>query len=134
MSDTPTRDAKLVEYLNDAYAQEKQLEATLAAHAEVATHDAYAARLKDHLKETKAHATKLSRRIKQLGGEPGSVATAGPDGLGRFAGNVSETLGKAKSAAEDKLHAVRRLGDQERMLRNARAEYADEARRSPTTP
>ena len=29
MSDTPTRDAKLVQFLNEAYAKEKQLETSL---------------------------------------------------------------------------------------------------------
>ena len=70
MADTPTRDAKLVQFLNEAYAKEKQLETSLEAHVEVTTHDDYAKRLKDHLKETKSHATQLSRRIKQLGGTP----------------------------------------------------------------
>ena len=71
MSDTPTRDAKLVQFLNEAYAKEKQLETSLQAHVEVTTRDDYAKRLKDHLKETKSHATQVSRRIKQLGGQPG---------------------------------------------------------------
>ena len=51
----------------------------------------------------------------------------GPDGLGRLAETVSEKLGKAKAAAQGPLDAVRRSGEQERMLRNARVEYADEA-------
>ena len=42
MADTPTRDAKLVQFLNEAYAKEKQLETSLEAHAAVATHDGYA--------------------------------------------------------------------------------------------
>ena len=61
MSDTPTRDAKLVQFLNEAYAKEKQLETALQAHVEVTTRDDYAKRLKDHLKETKSHATQVSR-------------------------------------------------------------------------
>jgi ferritin-like metal-binding protein YciE len=127
MSDTPTRDAKLVQYLNEAYAKEKQLESSLQTHVAATSRDDYAKRLKDHLKETKSHATQVARRIKQLGGSPETVSIPGPDGLGRMAENVAEKLGKAKAAAQDQLHTVRGTGEQEQMLQNARAEYADEA-------
>jgi len=127
MPDTPTRDAKLVQYLNEAYAKEKQLELSLEAHADVTTRDDYAKRLKDHLKETKSHATQLSRRIKQLGGNPETVSVPGPEGLGKMAESVTEKLGKAKAAAHGSLQTMRREGEQERMLHNARIEYADEA-------
>src|SRR6185295_396784 len=118
---------KLVQFLNEAYAKEKQLETSLQAHVEVTTHDDYAKRLKDHLKETKSHATQLSRRIKQLGGDPATVSVPGPDGLGHAAESVAEKLGKAKAAVQAPLDTVRRTGEQERMLRNARVEYAEEA-------
>ena len=100
MADTPTRDAKLVEFLNEAYAKEKQLETSLEAAMEATTHDAYAKRLSDHLKETKSHGTQVSRRIKQLGGSAETVSVPGPEGLGRFARNVSEKLDQAKAAAQ----------------------------------
>jgi len=127
MGDTPTRDAKLVAFLNEAYAKEKHVEAALEAHAGVTTHDGYAKRLQDHLKETRSHATQLSRRIKQLGGTPVTVSVPGPEGVGRLAESVSEKLGKAKAAAQAPMQAMRGTGEQERMLDNARAEYADEA-------
>ena len=127
MSDTPTRDAKLVQYLNEAYAKEKQLETSLQAHADATTREDYAKRLKDHLKETKSHATQVARRIKQLGGNPETVSVPGPEGLGKMAETVSEKLGKAKAAAHGPLQAMRGAGEQEKMLHNARAEYADEA-------
>ena len=132
MSDTPTRDAKLVDFLNEAYATETQVETALQAHIQVTTHDGYAQRLKDHLKETKSHATRLSRRIKQLGGTPSTVSVPGPDSLGRLAENVSEKLTKAKAAAQGPMDAVRGAGEQEKMLHNARAEFADEAQEIAT--
>ncbi len=132
MGDTPTRDAKLVEFLNEAYSKERQVETALETHLEHTTHDGYAKRLKDHLKETKSHATQLSRRIKQLGGTPSTVSVPGPDGVGRFAESVSEKLGKAKAAAQGSMHAVRGEGEQGKMLHNARAEYADEAQEIAT--
>ena len=132
MSDTPTRDAKLVQYLNEAYAKERQLEPSLRAHAELTTRNDYLQRLKDHLKETKSHATKLSRRIKQLGGTPETITVPGPEGLGKMAESVSEKLGKAKAAVQGTLQTVRGEGEQETMLHNARLEYAEEAQEIAT--
>jgi ferritin-like metal-binding protein YciE len=127
MTATPTRDAKLVEMLNEAYTKEKQLEVALGAHVEMTTRDDYAKRLKDHLKETKSHASRVSQRIKQLGGTPETVSLPGPEGLTKAAESVSNVLGKAKAAAQGPLHAVRGSGEQERMLNNARTEYQEEA-------
>jgi ferritin-like metal-binding protein YciE len=127
MTATPTRDAKLVEMLNEAYTKEKQLEVALGAHAEMTTRDDYAKRLKDHLKETKSHASRVSQRIKQLGGTPETVSLPGPEGLTKAAESVSNVLGKAKAAAQGPLHVVRGSGEQERMLHNARTEYQEEA-------
>jgi ferritin-like metal-binding protein YciE len=127
MTATPTRDAKLVEMLNEAYTKEKQLEVALGAHVEMTTRDDYAKRLKDHLKETKSHASRVSQRIKQLGGTPETVSLPGPEGLTKAAESVSNVLGKAKAAAQGPLHVVRGSGEQERMLHNARTEYQEEA-------
>ena len=127
MTETPHRDAKLVELLNEAYAKEKQLESALDAHIRVTTRDDYAKRLKAHLKETKAHATQVSTRIKQLGGNPETVSLPGPEGLSRAAESVSEMVGKAKAAAQAPMHTVRGSGEQEKMLHNARVEYQQEA-------
>ena len=132
MSDTPTRDAKLVQLLNEAYAKEKQLETSLQAHVDVTTREDYAKRLKDHLKETKSHATQVARRIKQLGGNPETVSVPGPEGLGKMAESVAGRFEKAKAAAQGPLHSVRGTGEQEKMLHNARAEYADEAQEIAT--
>jgi ferritin-like metal-binding protein YciE len=127
MTATPTRDAKLVEMLNEAYTKERQLEVALGAHVEMTTRDDYAKRLKDHLKETKSHASRVSQRIKQLGGTPETVSLPGPEGLTKAAESVSNVLGKAKAAAQGPLHVVRGSGEQERMLHNARTEYQEEA-------
>jgi ferritin-like metal-binding protein YciE len=132
MSETPTRDAKLVQFLNEAYAKEKQLETSLEVHAEATPRDDYAKRLKDHLKETKSHATQVARRIKQLGGNPETVSIPGPEGLGRMAESVADKVGKAKAAAQGPLQTVRGSGEQEKMLHNARTEYADEAQEIAT--
>jgi ferritin-like metal-binding protein YciE len=49
-----TRDAKLIQYLNEAYGKEKELETALQAHIRMTKRPPYKKRLQDHLKETKA--------------------------------------------------------------------------------
>src|SRR6266576_4530384 len=63
------RDIKLIQYLNEAYGKEKQLETALEAHIAMTTRAPYKKRLQQHLRETKAHARDVKRRIKQLGGK-----------------------------------------------------------------
>jgi ferritin-like metal-binding protein YciE len=127
MSETPTRDAKLVALLNEAFIKEQQLESALEAHIPMAIRDDYAKRLKDHLKETKSHATQVSRRIKQLGGDPQTASLARPEGLSKAADSVSGVVEKARAAARDPRHALEGTGEQEKMLRNVRSEYQEEA-------
>ena len=111
MADLNERDAKLVQYLNEAYGKEKELELSLEAHIGMTTKAPYRKRLKAHLKETKGHAKALERRIKKLGG--GAQLTQ----------NVA---GKLKAAAKGPLHMVRGSGEQEKMLKNAKTEYWNE--------
>ncbi len=111
MSDLNQRDAKLVQYLNEAYGKEKELETSLEAHIAMTTKAPYRKRLKQHLKETKSHAKQLERRIKKLGGGGHAVQTI---------------VAKATAAAKGPLHAVRGSGEQEKMLKNAKTEYFNE--------
>src|SRR2546421_9988803 len=62
------RDIKLIQYLNEAYGKEKQLETALEAHIAMTTRAPYKKRLQQHLRETKAHGRDVQRRIKQRGG------------------------------------------------------------------
>ena len=125
MSETPTKDAKLVQYLQEANAKEKELEAALAAHIEMtdlADRKAYKNRLKEHLKETRGHSKALERRIKKLGGSGGLVEGALATGAKATAGAV----GQVKSAAKGPLHMVRCTSDEEKLLKNAKTEYWNE--------
>ena len=75
MSDPNERDSKLVQYMNDAFAKERELESALVEQIEAAVKVPQKKRLKKLLKETKAHAKTLERRIKKLGGK-GALADA----------------------------------------------------------
>ena len=111
MADMNERDAKLVQYLSEAYGKERELETTLQAHIAMTTRRPYKKRLQQHLRETKAHAKAVERRIKKLGG----------------GGQSTQTLvGKAMAAAKGPMHMVRGTGEQEKMLKNAKTEYFNE--------
>jgi ferritin-like metal-binding protein YciE len=119
------RDAKLIQYLNEAYGKEKQLETALMAHITLTTRPPYKKRLQEHLKETKNHAKQLARRIKQLGGTAEVGANLpGPDSVTEAVANVA---GRAVAAAQGPLHALRGTGEAEKMLKNAKDEYHEEA-------
>jgi len=111
MADLNERDTKLVQYLSEAYGKERELETALEAHIAMTTKVSYAKRLKQHLRETKAHAKGLERRIKKLGGGGQMTQTA---------------VGKVMAAAKGPLHMIRGSGEQEKMLKNAKTEYFNE--------
>src|SRR6478672_10296993 len=69
MADLTARDTVLVKYLNEAYGKEKQLETILQAQIGRTDNMPIKKRLREHLKETKAHARSVQSRIKALGGK-----------------------------------------------------------------
>lgn len=111
MADPNQRDAKLIQYMQEAYGNEQELELAIQADILITTKDPYKKRLKGHLKETKAHAKALERRIKKLGG--GGTT-------------VQSLVGKATAAAKAPLHMVRGSGENEKMLKNAKTHYTAE--------
>jgi ferritin-like metal-binding protein YciE len=111
MADMNERDAKLVQYLSEAYGKERELEAALQAHIAMTAKGPYKKRLQQHLKETKAHAKQVERRIKKLGGGGQTLQSV---------------VGKVTAAAKGPLHAVRGDSEQEKMLKNAKTEYFNE--------
>ncbi|HEX3801205.1 MAG TPA: DUF892 family protein [Solirubrobacteraceae bacterium] len=126
MTDLSARESKLVQYLNEAYGKEKELETALAAHIAMTTRAPYKKRLREHLTETKRHARELEKRVKRLGGTPQTVPIEGLDPIAKGAGAAVELAGRAAAAAQGPLHAIRGTGEQEKMLKNAKSEYADE--------
>ena len=126
MADINTRDTKLIQYLNEAYGKEKELETALQAHIGMTTRAPYKKRLKQHLKETKGHARSVERRIKQLGGKAEATPVPAPGPVADAAGAVTAAASKAVAAAQGPLHAVRGTGEGEKMLKNAKTEYFNE--------
>jgi ferritin-like metal-binding protein YciE len=126
MSDINTRDTKLIQYLNEAYGKEKELETALQAHIRMTTRAPYKKRLQQHLKETKGHARAVQRRIKQLGGKAETAPVPAPGPVADAAGAVTSVASKTVAAAKGPLHAVRGTGETEKMLKNAKTEYFNE--------
>jgi len=121
MAELNERDTKLVQYLNEAYGKEKQLETALEAHIAMTTRAPYKKRLQQHLKETKAHARDVERRIKKLGGQ------AGGEGVTGAANTLQAAANKAAALAQGPLHTARGTSEQEKLLKNAKTEFQDEA-------
>jgi ferritin-like metal-binding protein YciE len=123
MAELNARDAKLVQFLNEAHAKEAELEADLAAHISLTQKAPYKKRLQQHLKETKDHKRRVAQRIKQIGGQPsaGLRAPGVPEAVGELAGKgiaaVKGQVGIARAALTEQA---------ETHLRNAREELREE--------
>jgi ferritin-like metal-binding protein YciE len=123
VADLNERDAKLVQWLNEAYSKEAELEADLTAHVALTEKTAYKKRLQQHLKETRDHKRRVSSRIKKLGGSPasGPSVPGAPDALGEVAGKavaaVKGQVGTARAAVTEQA---------ETHMRNAQEELREE--------
>jgi ferritin-like metal-binding protein YciE len=118
MPDLNERDAKIVQYLQEAHSKERELETALEVHIEETTRMPYKKRQRQHLTETRRHAKSLEKRIKQLGGD-GSI-------LSDAASLASAAVGVGRAAAKAPIEIVRGTGEQEKMLKNAKDEYMQE--------
>ena len=121
--DLTARDAKLVQWLNEAHAKEAELEADLNAHIRLTQKAAYKKRLQAHLKETKEHKRAVARRIKALGG----VASTGPDVPG-VPTALGEAAGKTVAAVKGQVGVARAAVTEqsETHMRNAQEELREE--------
>ena len=123
MTDLNERDAKLVQWLNEAHAKEAELEADLTAHIALTEKKTYKKRLQQHLKETKDHKRRVASRIKALGGS----ATSGPNVPGA-PNALGEVAGKAVAAVKGQVGTARAAVTEqaETHLRNAQEELREE--------
>lgn len=124
MSELSAAEQKIVDYLAEAHTNERRLEAALAEHAKIAEPAKFRRQVQKHEKETRGHAQAIERRIKQLGASPdGGLSARAPEAV-QAAQSVAR---KAVSLAQEGLDTVRGTSDQERAVKTARAEYAEEA-------
>ena len=123
MADLNERDTKLVQWLNEAYSKEAELEADLTAHITLTEKKSYKKRLQEHLKETRDHKRRVSSRIKALGGSAASGPNlpGAPEALG-------EVAGKAVAAVKGQVGTARAVITEqaETHMRNAQEELREE--------
>lgn len=117
--DVNARDAKLIQWLEEAHAKESELITDLSLHIKATEKMAYKKRLRQHLSETRDHRKKVAARIKKLGGSAGSSGVPEP---------VSTVAGKAVSAVKGQVGAARTAltSQPETHLRNAQEELREE--------
>src|SRR3954464_5539438 len=120
MADLTARDAVLIQYLNEAYGKEKQLETVLQAQIGRTQNMTIKKRLREHLKETKAHARSVQSRIKSLGGKAEEGNLPGPAALGEALGAGNAAANKAAAAEKGPVQVLRGTGVADNELRNMR--------------
>src|SRR3954452_15832394 len=120
MADLTARDAVLIKYLNEAYGKEKQLETVLQAQIGRTQNMTIKKRLREHLKETKAHARSVQSRIKALGGKADAGKVPGPEA-------ITSLANKAMAAAKGPAQILRGSGVADNELRNMRDAFWNEA-------
>jgi ferritin-like metal-binding protein YciE len=127
MPETTARELKLIQYLNEAYGKEKQLETVLQAQIKLvkaAGRKPLEKRLTEHLRETRAQAKGLEKRIKALGGKAETSNIPGPDAA---VGAATSLANKAIAAAKGPIQALRGTSPADNLLRNIRDAYWNEA-------
>ena len=110
---------KIVQYLNEAHAAELALVSTLRAHIAMTPRGEYRSGLERHLGETKDHAQRIQRRVRQLG--------AGRNPLQAGLGLAQSMVGQAMVMTKGPLDMVRGFSPEEKLLKNAKDECATEA-------
>ncbi|MGI8863872.1 MAG: DUF892 family protein [Solirubrobacteraceae bacterium] len=118
------RDTKLVQWLNEAYAKEAELEVDLTAHIALTQKMTYKKRLRAHLTETKDHKKRVAARIKALGGGKPASGLQIPGAPVA----VSEVAGKAVSLVKGQVGTARAAVTEqpETHMRNAQEELREE--------
>ena len=110
---------KLLQYLNEAHATEVALIRVLQSQIAMTPRGSYRTGLESHLAETREHADRVQRRLKDLGQGRRPVTAA--------VGAVESVVGQALALAKTPLDLVRGDSGEEKVLKNAKDAAATEA-------
>jgi len=110
---------KVVQYLNEAHATEQALTRVLQSQIAMTPRGAYRTALETHLRETRAHAERVARRLEGLG--------QGSNPLLAVVGAVDAVVGQALALGKTPFDLLRGSGGEEKVLKNAKDACASEA-------
>ncbi|HYM57667.1 MAG TPA: DUF892 family protein [Solirubrobacteraceae bacterium] len=108
----------VLQYLDEARATEQALVTNLRAHISMTPRGTYRQTLERHLTETREHARAIERRIGELGGGRGLLAST--------YGAVQTIVGQALVLTKGPLDLIRGAGGEEKLLKNAKDEATTE--------
>ena len=103
---------KIVQYLTEAHATEQALVTVLQSQIAMTPGGSYRDGLESHLRETRDHATRVQRRLDELG-QGSSPIQAG-------VGLVQSVVGQALALGKTPLDLIRGTGGEEKLLKNAK--------------
>jgi ferritin-like metal-binding protein YciE len=110
---------KIAQYLGEAHATEQALVTMLQSQIAMTTRGSYRAGLESHLHQTRDHASRVQRRLNELG--------QGPSPIQAGVAFVQGVFGQALALGKAPLDLVRGTGGAEKVLKNAKDACATEA-------
>lgn len=114
-----TTQQKIVQYLNEAHATEQSLVRVLQSQIAIAPRSRFRKALESHLTETREHASRVQRRLSELGQHENPVLFG--------IGIVQSVIGQALALGKTPLDLLRGTGGEEKVLKNAKDACATEA-------
>ncbi len=110
---------KITQYLGEAHSMELALVSDLQAQIAMTPRGSYRKALENHLDETREHADRVAKRLKELGYGSNPLEVAGSA--------AQKIIGQALSLGKAPLDLVRGSGGEEKILKNAKDACATEA-------
>lgn len=110
---------KIVQYLGEAHATEQTLVTMLRSQIAMTPGGSYRAGLETHLRETRKHASRVQRRLDELGQGSSPVHTG--------VELIQSVVGQALALGKAPLDLLRGKGGEEKVLKNAKDACAAEA-------
>ena len=112
-------DQKLVQYLGEAHASELGLVSVLQSQIAITPRGSYRDALETHVKETREHAHRLQKRLRELDG--------GRSPLQVFVGFTEMLVSQTIALSKTPFDLLRGSSGEEKLLKNAKDGYAAEA-------
>ncbi len=109
----------VIQYLNEALSTERALVTTLRTHIGMTPEGEYRGILERHIGETQEQANAVERRLDELGAGGGLIATG--------TGIAQSLVGQGLALSKGPVDLLRGKSGEEKLLKNAKDEFATEA-------